>query len=79
MEKIYIIIQIIMTLPNRLFYLFIFSCFFIALWLLISDICWIIYLNGSKEESEEESDLPENNLVEFVWEDEEWNGIYRIK
>ena len=27
----------------------------------------------------EESDLPENNVVEFVWEDEEWNGIYRIK
>lgn len=28
---------------------------------------------------EKESDLPENNIVEFVWEDEEWNGIYRIK
>lgn len=28
---------------------------------------------------EKESDLHENNVVEFVWEDEEWNGIYRIK
>ena len=32
-----------------------------------------------EELSEEESDLPENNLVEFVWEDENWNGIYKIK
>ena len=32
-----------------------------------------------EEEEEEESDLPENNLVQFVWEDEEWNGIYKIK
>ena len=30
-------------------------------------------------EEEEETNLPENNLVEFVWEDEEWNGIYKIK
>jgi hypothetical protein len=30
-------------------------------------------------EEEEESDLPENNLVEFVWEDENGNGIYKIK
>ena len=28
----------------------------------------------------EESDLPEdNNLVEFVWEDENGNGIYKLK
>ena len=32
-----------------------------------------------EELSEEESDLPENNLVEFVGEDEHWNGIYKIK
>lgn len=32
-----------------------------------------------EELEEEESDLPENNLVEFVWEDEEWNGIYKVK
>ena len=31
-----------------------------------------------EELSEEESDLP-NNLVEFVGEDENWNGIYKIK
>lgn len=31
------------------------------------------------ELEEKESDLSENNLVEFVWEDEEWNGIYKIK
>ena len=32
-----------------------------------------------EELEEEESDLPENNLVQFVGEDEEWNGIYKIK
>ena len=32
-----------------------------------------------EEEEEEESDLPENNVVEFVWEDENGNGIYKIK
>lgn len=32
-----------------------------------------------EEEEEEESDLPENNLVEFVWEDENGNGIYTFK
>lgn len=32
-----------------------------------------------EEEEQEESDLPENNLVEYVWEDENGNGIYKIK
>jgi hypothetical protein len=32
-----------------------------------------------EEEEEEEGELEPNNIVEFVWEDEEWNGIYRIK
>lgn len=32
-----------------------------------------------EELDEEESDLPENNVVEFVWEDENGNGIYKIK
>jgi len=32
-----------------------------------------------EELEEKESDLPENNLVEFVWEDENGNGIYKIK
>ena len=32
-----------------------------------------------EELDEEESDLPENNLVEFVGEDENGNGIYKIK
>ena len=32
-----------------------------------------------EELDEEESDLPENNVVEFVWEDEDGNGIYKIK
>ena len=32
-----------------------------------------------EELEEKESDLPENNLVEFVWEDEDWNWLYRIK
>ena len=32
-----------------------------------------------EELDEEESDLPENNLVEFVWEDENGNWLYKIK
>ena len=32
-----------------------------------------------EDEEEEEEELEPNNLVEFVWEDEEWNWIYRIK
>ena len=32
-----------------------------------------------EELDEEESDLPENNLVQFVGEDEDGNGIYKIK
>jgi hypothetical protein len=31
------------------------------------------------EKLEEESDLAENNLIEFVWEDENGNGIYKMK
>lgn len=65
------------------------------MWIIIAIILWNIEselsdINSSlrdindsmyeeEEEEEEESDLPENNLVEFVWEDEEWNGIYKIK
>ena len=32
-----------------------------------------------EELEEKESDLPENNLVDFVWEDENGNGIYKLK
>ena len=32
-----------------------------------------------EELEEQEEDLPENNLVEFVGEDEHGNGIYKIK
>ena len=32
-----------------------------------------------EELEEEESDLPENNLVECIGEDENGNGIYKIK
>lgn len=31
------------------------------------------------EELEEEESLPDNNLVEFMWEDKDGNGIYKIK
>jgi hypothetical protein len=30
-------------------------------------------------EEEEEEEMPKNNIVEFVWEDSEWNWLYRIK
>ena len=36
-------------------------------------------LNIYEKMEEEESDLPTNNLVEFVGEDENWNGLYKIK
>ena len=49
-------------------------------------MCWIIWLKDKKieieyekEEDEEESDLPDNNLVEFMGEDENGNGIYKLK
>lgn len=32
-----------------------------------------------EEEEGEEEELEPNNLVEFVWEDENGNGIYKIK
>lgn len=31
------------------------------------------------EELEEEESLPDNNLVEFMWEDKDGNWIYKIK
>ena len=63
------------------------------MWIIIAIILWDIKselsdinsalrdINDSmyEEEQEEESDFSENNLVEFVWEDEDGNGIYKIK
>ena len=63
-------------------------CIIIAtplLWLAINQTILLVKLDKfqamleEREEQEEESDLPENNLVEFVWEDENGNGIYKIK
>ena len=63
-------------------------CIIIAtpiLWLAINQTIFLVKLDKfqtmleKREEQEEESDLPENNLVEFVWEDENGNGIYKIK
>jgi len=31
------------------------------------------------DEKEKNEDLPENNLVDLVWEDENWNWLYRFK
>lgn len=76
MEKIYIIIQI--NMADRIIYLFVFSCFCIALFLLVLDIC-IIKIMCKDKKDEEESDLPDNNLVEFVGEDENGNWIYKLK
>lgn len=59
------------------------------LWIIICTILWVIIWNFIYDAimgylainyfDKEESDLPDNNLVEFVGEDEEWNGIYKIK
>ena len=37
--------------------------------------------NDMEEDYEEdyEEDFDENNLIEFVWEDENWNWLYRFK
>lgn len=74
MEKIYFIIQITMQ----------------RLWIILCVILWVIiwnfiydalmgYLAINYFDKEEESDLPENNLVEFVGEDENGNWIYKLK
>ena len=63
-------------------------CILIAtplLWLAINQTIFLVKLDKfqtmleKREEQEKESDLPENNLVEFVWEDENGNGIYKLK
>ena len=52
----------------------------VFVWNLLYDILMgYLAINYFWEYEKEESDLPENNLVEFVGEDEEWNGIYKIK
>ena len=81
MEKIYFIIQINMVLL---------CCIIIAtplLWLTINQTIFLVKLDKfqamlekrEKQKEQEESDLPENNLVEFVGEDENGNGIYKLK
>lgn len=87
MEKIYFIIQIIMAAITDFISLFMFFIFTVILWdfIFLGLICRIIRLKDKKIEIEydkkedEESDLPENNLVEFVGEDENGNGIYKLK
>lgn len=87
MEKIYFIIQIIMATITDFISLFMFFIFTVILWdfIFLGLICRIIRLRDKKIEIEydkkedEESDLPENNLVEFVGEDENGNGIYKLK
>lgn len=63
-------------------------CILIAtplLWLAINQTILLVKLDKfqamleEREEQEEESDLSENDLVEFVWEDEDWNWLYRIR
>ena len=63
-------------------------CIIIAtplLWLAINQTILLVKVDKfqtmleEREEQEEESDLPENNLVEYVWEDENGNGIYKLK
>ena len=88
MEKIYFIIQIIMATITDFISLFMFFIFTVILWdfIFLGLICRIIRLKDKKieieyekKEDEEESDLPENNLVEFVGEDENGNWIYKLK
>lgn len=87
MEKIYFIIQIIMAAITDFISLFMFFIFTVILWdfIFLGLISRIIRLKDKKIEIEydkkedEESDLPENNLVEFVGEDENGNGIYKLK
>lgn len=62
-------------------------CIIIAtpiLWLAINQTILLVKLDKfqtmlEEREEQKESDLPENNVVEFVWEDENGNGIYKFK
>lgn len=61
-------------------------CIIIAtplLWLAINQTILLVKLDKFQamleEREEQESDLPEDDLVEFVWEDEDWNWLYRIR
>ncbi len=38
-----------------------------------------IYEELDENKSEDDNELELNNLVEFVWEDEHWNWLYRFK
>lgn len=41
---------------------------------------WLHGIYSLLEKAQKKSEtIEENNIVEFVWEDEEWNWIYRIK
>ena len=41
---------------------------------------WIRGIYSLLEKTQKKSEtIEKNNIVEFVWEDEEWNWIYRIK
>lgn len=58
-------------------YVFVWTLVAIAILLVILDIVlWKILRLSKKEEKEE---IGENNIVEFVWEDENWNWFYRIR
>ena len=62
-------------------------CIIIAtplLWLAINQTILLVKLDKfqamlEEREEQEESDLSEDDLVEFVWEDEDWNWLYRIR
>lgn len=58
-------ILIVLIWANLLWNLFTISCI-----LILYDIFW----KGKKDE-----EIEKNNVVEFVWEDSEWNWLYRIK
>ena len=57
-------------------YVFVRTLVAIAILMLILDIALWKILGLSKKEDKE---IEKNNVVEFVWEDAEWNWLYRIK
>jgi len=60
-------------------YVFVWTLVAIAILMLILDVYIILMWKKLIQLKKEDKELDENNIVEFVWEDENWNWLYRFK
>lgn len=55
----------------------------ICITIILVVICWRLHgiysLLDKRLSKKEDEEIEKNNVVEFVWEDAEWNWLYRIK